>query len=171
VIGDLALVKGRDSRPLPALAPVAIQQGRYVAARIAERLTGENWTRPAAAPPFRYRDLGAMATIGRAAAVANFGRFRLTGYPAWFFWLFVHLMSPAQRKSRLLGFVQWAWNYFTRSRSARPITDSMPVMKKKDWSEGGASLDGWNGIRARRAPHRSFVPVRSRDPPSRREDG
>ncbi len=116
VIGDLALFPHQTGGPLPGIAPVAIQQGRYVAALIRRRLLGGTL------PPFRYRDYGTMATIGRAAAVADFGRFRLSGYPAWLAWLFVHLMKLVQFENRLLVFVQWLWNYLTRNRAARLIT-------------------------------------------------
>jgi NADH dehydrogenase len=78
--------------------------------------------RGAAAAPFRYRDLGTMATIGRAAAVAVVGGMRLSGYPAWLAWLFLHLMMLVQFENRVLVFLQWTWNYVTRNRSARLIT-------------------------------------------------
>ncbi len=116
VIGDLAHCPGADSRPLPGVAPVAMQQGRHVALAIRARLAG----RPL--PPFRYRHKGSMATIGRAAAVADLGFVRFGGYPAWLAWLFIHLMYLVELDDRLLVFVQWAWNYLTRNRSARLIT-------------------------------------------------
>lgn len=116
VIGDLATVRGRDGAPLPGVAPVAMQQGRYVARLIHARLRGRSL------PPFRYFHKGSLATIGRAAAVADFGRLRFGGYPAWLAWLFVHLMYVVEFENRLLVFVQWAWNYVTRNRSARLIT-------------------------------------------------
>ena len=116
VVGDLALVKGADGQPLAGVAQVAIQEGRDAARRIAARLQGRD------TPPFRYRDLGIMATIGRAAAVARIGRLRISGYPAWLVWLFIHLMWLVQFESRILVFVQWTWNYITRNRSARLIT-------------------------------------------------
>jgi NADH:ubiquinone reductase (H+-translocating) len=116
VIGDLALCI-QDGAPLQGIAPVAMQQGRYVAQRIAARLRGAP-----PGPPFRYRDYGRMATIGRAAAVAELGRVWLWGYPAWLMWLFVHLMYLAQFQNRVLVFLQWAWNYFTFNRAARLIT-------------------------------------------------
>jgi NADH dehydrogenase len=116
VIGDLASVRGRGGTPLPGVAPVAMQQGRYVARLVAARRRGRSL------PPFRYFDKGSLATIGRAAAVADFGRLRFGGYPAWLAWLFVHLMYVVEFENRLLVFVQWAWNYATRNRSARLIT-------------------------------------------------
>jgi NADH:ubiquinone reductase (H+-translocating) len=71
---------------------------------------------------FRYQDRGSLTTIGRAAAVADFGRLRLHGFPAWVIWLFVHLLYIVAFESRLLILIQWAWNYFTRNRGARLIT-------------------------------------------------
>ena len=115
VIGDLAHFAHQTGEPLPGVAPVAIQQGRYVADRIGRRLRGRN------SGPFRYVNKGELATIGRAAAVANFGRLRFSGYPAWLLWLFVHLMYLVGFENRLLVFVQWAWNYVTRNRGTRLI--------------------------------------------------
>jgi len=115
VIGDLAHLE-QDGEPLPAVAPVAIQQGRYVARTLKDRLAGT------APRPFRYRNQGTMATIGRSAAVVDFGWLRLTGLIGWLTWLFVHLLNLAQFENRLLVLVQWAWNYLTRNRSARLIT-------------------------------------------------
>jgi NADH dehydrogenase len=115
VIGDLARCADRDGAPLPGIAPVAMQQGRYVGRVIGKRLRGDD------AAPFRYVNKGELATIGRAAAVANFGRLRFSGYPAWLLWLFVHLMYLVDFENRLLVFVQWAWNYVTWNRGARLI--------------------------------------------------
>ncbi len=72
--------------------------------------------------PFRYRDRGQLATIGRAAAVADLGPLKLGGYPAWLLWLFVHLMFLVEFQNRVLVLIQWAWHYFTRNRGARIIT-------------------------------------------------
>ena len=83
---------------------------------IRRRLEGET------VEPFKYQDKGSMATIGRAAAVADLGWLWLSGYLAWLVWLFVHLAYLIQFQNRVLVMVQWAWNYFTRSRSARLIT-------------------------------------------------
>jgi NADH dehydrogenase len=115
-IGDLAVAQGKDGTPLPGVAQVAIQEGRYAARLVAARLRNHSL------PPFRYRDLGSMATIGRAAAVAQIGKLRLSGYPAWLVWLFIHLTWLVQFENRILVLVQWAWNYLTRNRSARLIT-------------------------------------------------
>ncbi len=121
VIGDLAHLVDGNGKPLPGVAPVAMQQGNYVAQAIRARLAG----RPVAA--FHYRDKGSMATIGRAAAVAQIGPLRLGGYPAWLAWLFVHLLYIVEFDNRLLILVQWAWNYFTRNRGARLITGHDPA--------------------------------------------
>lgn len=115
-IGDMAHVRGPGGAPLPGVAPVAMQQGVSVARAITARLGG------ATAPEFRYRDRGAMATIGRAAAVADFGWIRLSGLAAWLAWLFIHLMYLVEFENRILVLVQWAWNYVTWNRSARLIT-------------------------------------------------
>jgi NADH dehydrogenase len=121
VIGDLAHFKAADGKPLPGVAPVAMQQGRYVARLIAARLRGQSLT------PFVYRNYGSMATIGRNAAVADFGWLRFDGYLAWLAWLFIHLMYLVEFENRLLVMVQWGWNYFTRNRAARLITGPSPL--------------------------------------------
>jgi NADH dehydrogenase len=115
VIGDLAHFAHQTGEPLPGVAPVAMAQGRYVASVIRRRLRG----RPVR--PFHYFDKGQLATIGRAAAVADFGKLRFSGYPAWLLWLFVHLMYLVEFENRMLVFFQWAWNYLTRNRGARLI--------------------------------------------------
>jgi NADH dehydrogenase len=121
VIGDLALFKDAAGKPLPGLAPVAMQQGRYVARLIEARLRGQSL------PPFVYKNKGALAVIGRNAAVADLGWLRLGGRLAWLVWLFVHLLYLVQFENRLLVMVQWGWNYFTRNRAARLITGPSPL--------------------------------------------
>ncbi len=116
VIGDMAL-QLQDGCALPAIAPVAMQQGRYVARLIRDRLDGRG------TPPFRYRSKGNLAVIGRAAAVADLGWLQFTGYPAWLLWLFVHILYLVEFGNRLLVFVHWAYGYFTRRRGARLITE------------------------------------------------
>ncbi len=123
VIGDLANYPYQGGQPLPGLAPVAMQQGAYVAGLIQQRLRGEG----GAPRPFHYRDRGTMATIGRAAAVADLRLIRLSGLPGWIAWLFVHLMTLVEFQNRVLVLFQWAWNYFTRNRSARLITGPNPL--------------------------------------------
>lgn len=116
VIGDMAHLAGIDGNPLPGLAPVATQQGRYVAGLIGKRLRGENQS-----APFSYFDKGTMAVIGRHAAVANVGRFRFGGITAWLMWLFIHLLLLINFESRLVVFVRWAFSYFTHSRGSRVL--------------------------------------------------
>jgi NADH dehydrogenase len=112
VIGDLAHAPGRDGLPLPGLAPVAMQQGAYAARRCLGRAVG----------PFRYRDKGQLAVIGRNAAVCDLGTARFSGFPAWLLWLFVHIGYLIEFDNKVLVMVQWAFAYFTRKRGARLIT-------------------------------------------------
>lgn len=116
VIGDLASFTHQTGQPLPGVAQVALQEGRYVARLIKARLRNDSL------PAFRYRDLGNLATIGRAAAVADLGRLRFSGYLAWVIWLVVHWLYLANFENRLLVLLQWAWNYVTWNRSALLIT-------------------------------------------------
>lgn len=115
-IGDMAAFTHQDGAPLPGVAQVAIQQGDYVARVVQARLRGKTL------PPFRYRDLGSLATIGRHAAVADIIGLRFSGYLAWLAWLFVHLMALVEFQNRLLVFLQWAWSYVSYNRSARLVT-------------------------------------------------
>jgi NADH:ubiquinone reductase (H+-translocating) len=117
VIGDLGHFKDAGGQPLPGVAQTAIQQGRYVGKLIAARLKGKSL------PPFRYHDLGNLATIGRHAAVAQIGKWKFSGWLAWSIWVFIHLMNIVQFQNRVLVMTQWAWMYFTRNRSARLITE------------------------------------------------
>ena len=127
VLGDMASYQHQTGKPLPGVAPVAIQQGRFAARLIASRLRGRGL------PKFRYRDYGNMATIGRSAAVADFGKLRFSGFFAWMLWLVVHLMNLVSFRNRLLVLVQWGWNYFTYDRSARLITGpSAPADRSRD---------------------------------------
>jgi NADH dehydrogenase len=123
VIGDLASFLGPNGKPLPGLAPVAMQQGEYVAGVIVRRLRGES-----PKGPFRYMDKGSMATIGRAKAVAEAFGIRFSGYPAWLAWLFIHILYLARFENRVLVLFQWFFNYVTRNRAARLITnDQQPA--------------------------------------------
>jgi NADH:ubiquinone reductase (H+-translocating) len=122
VIGDLALATYPDGKPLPGLAPVAMQQGKYVADLISRRVRGR-----AVPGPFRYWDKGNMATIGRNAAVVDVYWLRFSGWFAWMTWLFVHIMYLVQFQNRLLVLMQWFWNYVTRNRAARLITGEEAV--------------------------------------------
>ncbi len=116
VIGDMAACLDAAGRRLPGLAPVAIQQGQYAAHAILCAARGS------ASKPFRYRDRGTMATIGRAEAVVDFGRVRFSGYPAWLFWGFVHILWLIGFRNRFLVMIEWAWAYVRMERSARLIT-------------------------------------------------
>jgi NADH dehydrogenase len=116
VIGDLASVKGADGMPLPGVAQVAIQTGRHAARAIRGAIAGR------ASRPFVYRNLGNMATIGRASAIADFGWLQLKGWIAWLAWLFVHIMNLIGFRNRVLVLVQWAWAYFSYQRAVRLIT-------------------------------------------------
>jgi NADH:ubiquinone reductase (H+-translocating) len=150
VIGDLAAAKDEQGRMLPGVAPVAIQQGKYVAKLIRKEVesnVGATRNREGAPlpagfagsgglnsrPPFHYWDKGSLATIGRAAAVAQFGKLHISGFIAWLSWLFVHILFLIGFRNRLLVFIQWAWSYVTYERGARLIT-------------GSTYLPGWTNV-------------------------
>jgi len=116
VIGDLASVTQPDGKPVPGVAPAAKQMGRYVAATLKARWQGK------ANPPFRYRDDGSLATIGRMAAVAQFGRLKLSGLLAWWVWLVAHIAFLIGFRNRLVVMLDWAWAYWTYQRHARIVT-------------------------------------------------
>jgi NADH:ubiquinone reductase (H+-translocating) len=120
VIGDLASLKDEHGKMLPGVAPVAMQQGRYAARTVRREI--ESGTAPRA--PFHYLDKGSLATIGRAAAIAEFGRIHISGFVAWLAWLFVHILFLIGFRNRILVFIQWAWSYVTYERGARLITGS-----------------------------------------------
>lgn len=115
VVGDMTTCL-QDGKPLPGLAPVAMQQGKYCADRIDHSLSGRT------VPPFHYRDRGSMAVIGRYCAVARVGQRSFFGLFAWLMWLVIHIMEITQFRNRLLVMVQWGWTFFTRDRAARLIT-------------------------------------------------
>jgi NADH dehydrogenase len=116
VIGDTASLS-QKGKPLPGVAPVAMQEGRYVAQVIAQRVAGKKGV-----PPFRYRSHGNLATVGRSFAVVESGPLHLTGFLAWVMWLVVHIFYLIGFRNRLLVMLQWGWEYLTRQRSARLIT-------------------------------------------------
>lgn len=124
VIGDLAAVPDGNGKMLPGLAPVAIQEGRHTAQNILRACEGK------AALRFRYADKGKLATIGRAAAVADFGAVRLSGVLAWLSWLFVHIFFLIGFRNRFLVLFEWAWSYFTLQRSARLVTGRITELPK-----------------------------------------
>lgn len=115
-IGDVAFLLDAMGKPLPGTSPVAMQQGRYVAKRILQKIKGTPDR-----SPFVFFDKGSMATIGRSAAVAESGRLRLTGWIAWLAWLFVHLFFLIGFRNRFVVLFQWIWSYFTYQRGARLI--------------------------------------------------
>jgi NADH dehydrogenase len=115
VIGDLANFVHQTGKPLPGVAPVAMQQGRYVANLIRQKLRGRT------VGPFRYFNKGNLATVGRNKAVAEFGPLHIAGFLAWFTWVFVHLMYLVEFENRMLVLVEWVYNYITRNRGARLI--------------------------------------------------
>jgi NADH dehydrogenase len=126
VIGDLAY-REQDGVPLPGIAPVAMQEGRYAASVIVDRLRGQT------SKPFSYFDKGYLAVVGRNSGVGVIGGLKLHGFIAWFVWLFVHLMYLAQALNRVLVFVRWGYQYVTFYRGARLITgdDDPPRHQEK----------------------------------------
>jgi NADH dehydrogenase len=119
VLGDLAISYDAKGNPLPGVAQVAIQGGRYAAKLIKARLAGGTL------PPFKYFDKGDMAVIGRAAAVANVFGIHVSGFIAWCLWLFIHLIYIVEFQSRILVFIQWGFLYLTFNRTARLITGEL----------------------------------------------
>jgi NADH dehydrogenase len=117
VIGDAACCVGKDGHPLPALAPVAMQQGRYVAGLINRGTTPDRRT------PFEYADRGMLATIGRAQAVAEIGPFRFAGLFAWLLWCVVHIFFLIGFRNRVRVMLEWMWYYVTFKSGARVIYD------------------------------------------------
>lgn len=117
VIGDMAALVDVDGRPVPGLAAAALQQGQQAAHNILRDLQG----RPR--EPFRYVDRGSMATIGHHRAVAEFGRWHLSGIPAWLLWSVVHVFLLIGFRNRLAVMLQWIWAYVTRTGSSPLITD------------------------------------------------
>jgi len=126
VIGDLAALQDDQGKMLPGVAPVAIQEGRQVAETIRRELEGKSREN------FKYWDKGSLATIGRAAGVAQFGKIHISGFIAWLAWLFIHIFFLIGFRNRILVLIQWAWSYVTYERGARLIT-------------GSTTLPGWSG--------------------------
>ena len=116
VLGDLAAARQHDGSFVPGVAPAAIQAGQHTAMNLERAVAGQ----PLRA--FKYKDKGSLATIGRAAAVADFGRFRFGGFFAWMAWLLIHIFFLVGFRNRFLVITQWAWAYFTYQRGARLIT-------------------------------------------------
>lgn len=133
VIGDLAALKDEHGKPLPGVAPVAMQEGRAAAHTIKRELEGKPRKN------FHYFDKGSLATIGRAAAVAQFGKIHISGFIAWLSWLFVHILYLIGFRNRVIVMLQWAWSYFTYERGARLIT-------------GSQTLPSWNELKSEKPP-------------------
>ncbi len=138
VVGDLAAFTHQDGnrgKSLPGVAPVAIQMGEHAAENIWRSITGQARTK------FRYLDRGSMATIGRAAGVAQIGRVHLSGLPAWLAWLVVHIFFLIGFEHRVLVLAQWMWLYFTYARGARLITDTALSARWAEQLEGEAETN------------------------------
>lgn len=137
VIGDLANYTHQGDRPLPGVAPVAMQQGEYVAHHIEAKVQQKESSK------FRYLDLGSLAVIGRHEAVADFNFMRIKGWLAWFIWTFVHIYYLVEFDNKLLVMIQWGWNYFTHRRGARLITGKyLQVLEEMEGIRvGGLSMD------------------------------
>jgi NADH dehydrogenase len=118
-IGDISGYKGTDGKFLPMVAPVAMQQGRFVAQQIL------NLAKNKGLKSFKYRDKGSMATIGRHKAVVEVGKFRMTGVLAWYAWLWLHLFYLLGGRNKIGTMADWTWNYLTFDRGNRHIMDSI----------------------------------------------
>jgi NADH:ubiquinone reductase (H+-translocating) len=118
-IGDNAAVIGKDGRPLPMVAPAALQQGRFIASQFQRLAKG------VALKDFKYTDKGSMATIGRHKAVVQVKKFKLRGPIAWFAWLFLHVLYLLGGRNRIATIADWIWNYFTFDKGNRHIMDSL----------------------------------------------
>jgi NADH dehydrogenase len=145
VIGDLASLKDKNGNLLPGVAPTAMQEGKATARNIINDL--ENKPRQ----DFHYVDKGSLATIGRNAAIAQFGKIHISGYPAWLAWLFVHILFLIGFRNRFIVLFQWAWSYFTYDRGARLIT-------------GDSTLPGWAELKAESASTKSSAVSPSEQP-------
>jgi NADH dehydrogenase len=129
VIGDLASIKS-DGKPVPGLSPAAMQEGRHAAKNIVRLIRGEPTL------PFHYRDKGTLATIGKAAAVADIAGLHLSGLVAWLMWLFVHILFLIGFRNRFVVIVEWAWTYVRNDRGARLITgDVEPLLERGEKSK------------------------------------
>ena len=123
VVGDLANFSHQNGKLLPGVAPVAMQEGQYVAALIQQRLKGNSLI------PFRYFDRGSLAVIGRNSAVVDLGFIKFSGFLAWFTWVFIHIYYLIEFDNKLVVLIQWGWGYFTRKRGARLITGEESLLQ------------------------------------------
>jgi NADH dehydrogenase len=144
VLGDLASAQQADGSPVPGIASAALQMGRHAGRAVERRLRGQ------APAPFRYRDKGLLATVGRAAAVARLGRFQLAGLHAWLLWLLVHIWFLVGFRNRVAVVLQWAWSYLTWRRGARLITET--AEQARAGARGGAREAGSGAGPDRPAP-------------------
>jgi NADH:ubiquinone reductase (H+-translocating) len=123
VLGDAASALDKHGKPLPGLAPVAVQQGRYVAHLLRKKLSKQE------RPPFVYFDKGSMATVGKTKAIGTFGKIQFSGLFAWFAWSFIHVMYLVGFRNRLVVMTQWLFSYFSGVRGARliykPVDDGL----------------------------------------------
>ena len=134
VIGDLAAIQS-DGKPVPGLSPAAMQEGRHAAKNLVRIIRGEPTL------PFRYWDKGTLATIGRAAAVGDIGKLRVSGLIAWLMWLFVHIFFLIGFRNRFIVIVEWAWTYIRNDRGARLITgDVEPLLERGAKSENSERM-------------------------------
>lgn len=124
VVGDLANYMHQGDKPLPGVAPVAVQEGKFVAKLIKQRLAGA-----ATQAKFVYDDAGSLAVIGQNEAVVNMRSFKFSGFPAWFLWIFAHIYYLIEFDNKLIVTIQWMWNYFTRNRGARLITGESSLVQ------------------------------------------
>lgn len=125
VVGDLGNFSHQNGKPLPGVAPVAKQQGEYVAKLIKRRLKGD------ILPQFRYNDVGTLAMIGQNLAVVDLGLIKLQGFIAWLFWLVIHIYFLIEFDTKIVVAIQWAWNYITRNRRSRLITGREAFVEAK----------------------------------------
>jgi NADH dehydrogenase len=136
VLGDTALVLDAEGKQLPGVAPVAKQQGEYLAKCLRARADGKT------SPPFRYRDFGSLATIGRKHAVADFGRVRLSGFVAWVLWSVAHVYFLIGFRRRMIVALHWAWSYLTFQRGTRLITGLTGSRMRADGTDERDTLRG-----------------------------
>ena len=151
VIGDLAALKDASGQMVPGVAPAAIQQGKATARNIARDLRG------GPRQDFHYLNKGSLATIGRAAAIAQFGKIHISGFIAWLSWLFVHIFFLIGFRNRLLVLIQWAWSYFTYERGARLITGDQTLPSWTELQREETRLQD-NGERASRPSSEARTP-------------
>ncbi|WP_066379489.1 MULTISPECIES: NAD(P)/FAD-dependent oxidoreductase [unclassified Anabaena] len=134
VVGDLGHFSHQNGKPLPGVAPVAKQQGEYVAKLIKRRLRGHTL------PQFHYNDVGSLAMIGQNLAVVDLGFIKLQGFLAWVFWLVIHIYFLIEFDTKLVVVIQWAWNYITRNRRSRLITGREAFVEAKTVSKSSQYL-------------------------------